>query len=199
VPVGNTVNLDAKTSCDILKSPYFLQIFDATTGALLGSTGGGADLSVNVSQNVATTHCYIAYLDTSDSSAFPPAGINQQSAQNCVTWEGPKDDFTINLTGPQSVDIPGPPGTYTATIKSTIRTLDNSPFWIEIFDETTGVQLTTNGQCGGGTTCQVSFTPGLTGGDDLIAFVSELSSAIPPAGTQASSNVLHTSGHQTIG
>jgi hypothetical protein len=197
VPVGNTVTLDAKTNCDIRPTPYYLQIFDATTGTLLGSTGAGADVSVNVSQNVATTHGYIAYLDTSNSSTFPPAGINQQTAANYVTWEGPSENFRITLTGPQAVDVGAPPGTYTATITTSTPLID-TVYYIEIFDETTGAQLTKIHQCGGGTTCQVSFTPQSVNGDNLIAFVSGDSSTIPPMNTQASSNVLFTFLHQNI-
>jgi hypothetical protein len=58
------------------------------------------------------------------------------------------------------------------------------------FDETTGTELTAS-SCPTGTTCSVSFTPSVNG-DNLVAFVSYNSSTLPPAGTQASSNVLNT-------
>lgn len=188
VPVGASVNLSAATSCDIGPTPYYLQIFDVTTGTLVHpGWGGGTNWSQAVSQNVATTHGYVAYLDSGDGSAIPTTGIYAKSATIYVTWEAPANNLTVTLTGPAEVGYDQGPAWYTATTNQDLR---NTPYYLEIFDETTGTELTAN-PCGVGTTCSVSFTPSF-GGDNLVAFVSDYSSALPPVETQASSNVLNT-------
>jgi hypothetical protein len=184
-PVGTNVTLSTTTSCDIGPTPYFLQIFDVTTGTLVRCWGSGTSFSAPVSENVATTQGYVAYLATSCGSSPPTTGVYQKSATTYVTWTS--GNFTVTLTGPAEIGNGQGPATYTATANQDVGP---TPYWIEIFDETTGTELT-NSNCGSGTTCQVLFTPSVNG-DDLVAFVSSNSSALPPAGTQASSNVLHT-------
>lgn len=184
VPVGTSVTLTTGTTCDIGPTPYYLQIFDATTGALVHTWGSGTSFNTSVSQNVASTHGYIAYLD-SFSTSFPPSGVYQQSATMYVTWEAPPNNFQVSLSGPSVLQYNAGPGIYTATVNQDVGP---TPYWIEIFDESTGTRLAV---CGFGTTCSVSFTPS-TSGDNLVAFVSANSTALPPSATQANSAVLNT-------
>lgn len=184
VPVGTSVTLTTGATCDIGPTPYYLQIFDATTGALVHTWGAGTSFSTGVSQSVAGTHGYIAYLD-SFSTSFPPSGVYQQSATVYVTWEAPPNNFQVSLSGPSVIQYNAGPGTYTATVNQDVGP---TPYWIEIFDETTSTRLAV---CGFGTTCSVSFTPS-TSGDNLVAFVSANSTALPPMATQANSAVLNT-------
>jgi hypothetical protein len=184
VPVGNVVTLTPATTCDIGPTPYYLQIFNVTTGALIQTLGSGTGFPVGVGQLAAGTDEYIAYLD-SYSTSFPPSGVYQQSAPVYITWEAPPNNFQVSLSGPSQVPFGGGPATYTATVNQNVGP---TPYWIEIFDETTGTRLAV---CGSGTTCSVSFTPS-TSGDNLVAFVSANSTALPPSATQANSAVLNT-------
>jgi len=185
LPTGSAVTLTATTSCDIgTTTTRWVQIFDATTGTLVGSCGSGTSCSATVSQNTASTHDYIAVIDTY-SSTYPPATVDDESVNAYVTWEAPPNDFTVTLQGPASVGYGQGPATYTAYASQNVGP---TLYWIEIFDETTGTLL---GDCGSGTQCSVSFTPALTG-DHLVAFVSGLDSALPPEETQASSAIVTT-------
>jgi hypothetical protein len=184
LPTGSAVTLTATTSCDIGTTTHWVQIFDATTGTLIGSCGSGTSCSATVSQNTASTHDYIAVIDTYGST-YPPATIDDESLNAYVTWEAPPNDFTVSLQGPASVGYGQGPATYTAYASQNVGP---TLYWIEIFDETTGTLL---GDCGSGAQCSVSFTPAMTG-DRLVAFVSGLDSALPPEETQASSAILTT-------
>jgi hypothetical protein len=70
VPVGTATTLTAITSADIGPSPFWTEIYDATTQTRLVTCGYGTSCSATVSQSVATTHEYIAYL-SNDSTAYP--------------------------------------------------------------------------------------------------------------------------------
>jgi hypothetical protein len=184
LPTGAVVSLTATMSCDIGSTIYWVQIFDTTTGALVGSCGTGISCSVTVSQGAASTHNYIADLALY-SGTYPPATIDEKSLNIYVTWEAPPNSFAVSLSGPADVGYDQGPATYTASASQNVAP---TPYWIEIFDETTGTLL---GDCGSGTQCSVSFTPAFAG-DHLVAFVSGLSSALPPTTAQASSGVLTT-------
>ena len=184
LPTGSAVTLTATTSCDIGTTTYWVQIFDATTGTLVRSCGSGTSCSVTASQNTASTHDYLAVIDTYGST-YPPATVDDESMNAYVTWEAPPNDFTVSLQGPANVGAGQGPATYTAYASQNVGP---TLYWIEIFDETTGTLL---GDCGSGTQCSVSFTPAVTG-DHLVAFVSGLDPALPPEETQASSAILTT-------
>jgi hypothetical protein len=186
MPVLQAVTLTVTVNCDIGPTPWWLQIFDATTGAPVASWGSGTSFSTVVSQSAASTHSYIAYLD-SYSTTFPPSGVIQQSATIFVTWEAPPNNFQVSLRGPAEIPSGGDPGIYTAAVNQDVGP---TPYWIQIFDETTGARLAA---CGSGTTCSASFTPS-TSGDNLVAFVSDDSPTLPlpPPRTQANSAVLNT-------
>jgi hypothetical protein len=190
VPVGTSVTLTATMTCDIGPTPYYVQIFDATTGALVATCGAGTSCGATVSQGVASTHDYIAYLD-SYSTTFPPASVSETSLNRYVTWEALSGNFYVSLFGPANVAYFAGPGTYTAYVNQNVGP---TPYWIEIFDETTGTLLAV---CGTGTSCTASFTPSYTG-DNLVAFVSGYSTTLPPAATQASSGILTTVRLQNI-
>jgi len=182
VPTGSYVRLTATMTCDIGPTPYFVQIFDTTTRQPVATCGAGTSCSVTLTQSAASTHNYVAYLDYY-SSTYPPLIAPEQSLNTYVTWEAPQNGFTISLSGPASVQGSG---TYTAYVNQDVGP---TQYWIEIFNETTGRRL---GSCIKGTQCSVTFDPAGNPGDDLVAFVCDLDTGLPPAATQASSNVLVT-------
>ncbi len=178
LPVGATTTLTATTSTDIGPSPFFTEIFDATTGTRIGVCGTGTSSSVTASQSVATTHSYIAYL-SNDTASYPPTGIQATSRSSYVTWSS--SGWSISLTAPSSTLSSE---TVTATANADVGP---TPYWIQIFDEN-GTRI---GLCGSGTTCSITFTPSYQG-DVLVAFVSSDDLNLPPANIQASSNVVTT-------
>lgn len=179
VPVGSATTLTATASTDVGPTPFYIEIFDATTGAFITVCGFGSSCSTGVTQNTATTDDYVAYV-AGFGEALPPPEIQSTSSNTYVTWNS--GGWQVSLTGP---DETFSAGTYTAT---TNMNVGPTPFFIEIFSETTGALLQT---CGAGTSCSVSYTPSRNG-ETLVAFVSGFSSSVPPASAQASSNTLFT-------
>jgi hypothetical protein len=176
VPVGGVSTLTATTSQDIGPSPFWTEIFDMTTGTRIMDCGYGTTCSVSVSQAVATTHEYVAYLSDL-STAYPPPGTQETSPFSFITWS--------NLGW--SVSLSAPLYTYgSETLTATVNgNVGPTPYYIEIYNEN-GTRLTA---CGSGSTCSVAFTPGYAG-SHLVAFVSPYGTALPPAGAVASSNVV---------
>jgi hypothetical protein len=190
VPVNTSVTLTTGTTCDIGPTPYYLEIFDAINNVYVTGWGAGSSFSTAVTQPVAGTHGYVAVLYSPFSlNSPPPNGVSPTtwgiSATIYITWTAPLDNFQVSLSGPTFTPPGGAPGLYTATVNQDVGP---TPYYIEIFDETTVTRLAL---CGYGSTCQASFTPS-TSGDYLVAFVSSASTALPPPPTQANTAVLTT-------
>lgn len=177
--VYGTSTLTATTSSDVGPTPFYTEIFDANTGTRVGVCGFGTSCSANVSQSVATTHRYVAYV-SNYSTANPPTGVQATSSSSFITWTW--GSFRISLSAPS---FSYGSATATATVNQNVGP---TPYWIEIFNQN-GTRLAV---CGSGTTCSATFSPAF-GGTRLVAFVSSYDTAYPPANIQASSNVTSTS------
>lgn len=185
VPLGGTATVTATTSTDVGPSPYFTEIFDATTGTRVAVCGSGTTCTANVSHNAATwftTDRYVAYV-SDYSPSYPPSGIVTTSPQTSyVTWSN--SGWRLALTAPSVT--PGPE-TVTATANGDVGP---TLYYISIFDETTGSFV---GNCGTGTSCSVSWTPpGGPQSQQLIAFIGDARQTLPPGIPVASSNVVST-------
>jgi len=140
--------------------------------------GYGTTCSVNVSQSSAVTDRYIAYLGA-NSTALPPPTLQETSDSVYVTWT--YSGWRISLSASPTVTF----GTTTVTASANAD-VGPTPYYIEIFNEN-GTRLDV---CGSGTACSFSYTPPLFTATNLVAFVSDYSTALPPAGIEASSNVV---------
>lgn len=160
VPVGASTTLTATVTrddwpevVDIGPSPFWIEIYDVTTGSRLAACAFGSSCSVSVAQTGAVTsgaRRYVAYL-SDNSDANPPTGIQATSVHSYVKWT-PYASLQISLDAPRH--IPGNPLVrLTATVNEDI---DNrpSPYYIEIFDNTTGKLIIA---CGPGTTCTTTW------------------------------------------
>ncbi|MBM9506530.1 hypothetical protein [Actinacidiphila acididurans] len=185
LPVGNSTVVTETSSRDIGLSPFWVQIWDTTTGTWLGQCGTGTTCSVTVSQSVATTHTYAATLagNTPQSGAvYPPAQLQTTSPVNYITWTGSGLQVALTATAPGY----NTPVTVTATANIDVGP---TPYWIEIFT-LDGTRLIT---CAAGSTCSYTFYPARYPGEtDVVAFLSANSTTLPPAAIQASSNTVAT-------
>lgn len=172
IPVGSTRTLTATSSHDVGPSPYWLQIFDITSGTRLALCGSGTSCNASVTQTTTTTHEYVAYVAYA-STLVPPQGTIGQSARTWLTWSN--SGWTVMLTPDFTVDY-----RVTATTNADVGP---TPYWIEIFDVGSGQLLRT---CGAGTSCTVPVQPGC-GGATYAAFVSGYGTTILPPNVQASS------------
>lgn len=179
VPVGGSTTLVATTARDIGPSPFFTEIFDATTATLLAICGSGTSCSATVSQAAATTHTYRAFLSPA-SSTFPPPGAQRTTGLYFVTWAS--SGLSVSLSAPVFVS------TFTQSVTATANIdVGPTPYWIEIFDQTTGTRVAV---CGSGTTCTATIPATTSTSDELVAFISSFSTDLPPVNAQAASNIV---------
>lgn len=178
---GETVTVIGGASADVGPSPFYIETFDVTTGTLVMACGSGVICFDNsVSESSDTTQEYITEV-AHYSSTFPPTGIQATSPlPSFVTWTD--TGLTLSLTGES---VAHGLQAYTAT---TNRNVGPTPYFIEIWNETTGALLAV---CGSGTSCGVWFLPS-SKGDYLEAFVASYSSTFPPANIQANAGPLIT-------
>src|SRR5262249_23394324 len=83
--IGASVTLTATTTLDVGPSPFFIEIFDVTTGSFLVDCGFGTSCSATVSQAAATTHVYKAFLSQLGTS-LPPPTVEETTPATYVTW-----------------------------------------------------------------------------------------------------------------
>ncbi len=176
VGINGTSTLTATASADIGPSPFYIQVFDATTGARLKSCPFGTTCSVGTSKAVATTHKFLAYV-SDDSTAFPPTGVQAVSNASYVTWTASNYRVSLGITAPTR-------STRTLTAYSNTN-VGPTPYFIEVFNLRTGARIAL---CGSGTSCSATVSLAF-GKTDFAAFISSNSTALPPLNTQASSNI----------
>ncbi len=81
---GEAVTLTATSATDVGPTPYYIQIFDSTTGVRVKSCGTGTTCSVSVT-NGKSTHSYVAYVAASGTTK-PPPSIQSTSNGVSVNW-----------------------------------------------------------------------------------------------------------------
>jgi hypothetical protein len=189
LPINGVTTVTATASEDVGPSPFYVDIFDTTTGTLVNTDtcGYGTTCSATVNQSTAGAHKYIAYL-ADRTGVYPPTRLQSTSSPTWVTWTG--TGLQLTLSGPAS-------GTnYVPVTVTANENLSNPPYYIEVFDDDTGVL---QGSCTAVTTCTVNAYGHNFGDNKLVAFVSSVQdSTYPPAGTQASSNVLDVTINERI-
>jgi hypothetical protein len=178
-PVNGSVTLTATTSDDISSSPFWTEIYDATTGARLNFCGGGRVCTASTGQSAATTHRFVA-VEGRMGDTLPPPNAQESSPPAWVTWTAPNWTVSLATTSSQGV------------IATASADVGPSPYYIEIFAESDRSDGTVAGSeriasCASGTTCTVPYPPA---GAWLVAYVASISTALPPANTQASSTVI---------
>jgi hypothetical protein len=185
LPVSGYTTLTATANADVGPTPYYIEIFDTTPNPARAAgyfpvviCGGGSTCTTQVTQSQASTHRYVAFV-SGFSTAFAPPTIQATSSTSFVTWSGA--GFQVSLYAPAWSN-----GNETVTAYANTD-VGPTPYYIDIFDEN-GTLLQ---RCGTGTSCSVNFSPSLSG-DDLVAFVANWTSSLPPSSVVASSNVAHT-------
>jgi hypothetical protein len=181
VAVGATATVTATTSADVGPSPFYIEIFDMTTGTLIQSCGGGTSCVASVSQSAAGAHSYRAFISPF-STTVPPPGSIESTNPVLVAWSNV--GFAITLDDPRTTPF-AIPITISAT---TNHDVGPTPYFLEIYDVTTGVRLAS---CGSGLTCSVQFEPPGCGPnpDRVVAVIASSSASFPPPNIQAASVV----------
>jgi hypothetical protein len=172
VAVGATATVTATTDADVGTSPFYTEIYDAVSGALVAACSTGTTCSGTETEPTATTDSYVAYV-ANYSSTGPPVSVQGQSTVSYVTWSDDGFDVALAATAGSA--------TATATVPAV-----PGPYTVEIFDETAGGTLLTS--CDSVVACTTTTTPG----DQLVAFVSApvADLTLPPVNAEASSAVV---------
>lgn len=172
VALGTSVTITATEGLDVGPSPYYIKIFDTTTGSQLAACSSGKSCSAAVNFGIATTHKYAAYLTTLGAT-FPVRGAVRATAEQPITWAATGFQVTLDRQGSQIV-------------ATTNYDVGPTPYYIEIFVIPFGSGSASRlAACGSGTRCAVDLTYGY-----FIAFVSSSDAAYLPSGIQASSSLL---------
>jgi Domain of unknown function (DUF1906) len=172
---GATVTLTATSSVDVGTTPYFILLF-TSSGTFLKSCGSGTSCSTPVSHSGSANIGYVAYISGYSTTAPPP---NIQATSNTVTvhW------MTISISASPTYMAPGATTTITA---ATTADVGPSPWYIDIFDKTTG-QIAT---CATGTFCQLSVSHSVGQVDQFVAYVASKLVTNPPPNIQATSSTI---------
>lgn len=166
--LGVNTAIIATYPVDVGPSPYYLKVFDLTTGGSIVTCSSGTSCSASVSYGSTATHQLGAYL-TTQNAALPVTGLplNQQAYAE-ATWAS--TGFQVSLSR-------GSDG----FVATTNRDVNSTPYHITIYKPGSTVPVTT---CSRGTSCLSNPACG----GELIAFVSKLGNTYPPPETQANSS-----------
>jgi hypothetical protein len=163
---GGTTTLTAFANQDVGPTPFFIEIFDLTTGAFLVECGIGTTCATTVTQSGSTVQNYIAYI-SGFGTTFPPPNIQATANTVTVSW------LSVTLSASTPAMLPGATTTLTATASLDVGP---TPFFIEIFDFTGNALVV---ECGFGSTCSSSVTQGSTV-RTYIAYISGFGTTFPP-------------------
>jgi len=82
---GSTAILTATANYDVGPTPWYIEIYDQTTGQQVCIAGSGTTCSASVEFSFATTQTYVAYVAASSSTA-PPPSIQVASNTTTIIW-----------------------------------------------------------------------------------------------------------------
>ena len=173
VQPGQSAVLTATASMTMTGTRSAIEIFDQTTGTLVGAC-------------MQASQCLVAYAAKSGIHTFaayvtPPAA--NQPTENVITSNSVTVSwFSVSLTAPSASMVgPGKPVTITAT---TTADVSNSGYELGLYDQSSGTRLT---YCSHGTTCSTTLTKEQAGSRSIVAYVSGASQTSPPPEIQARS------------
>jgi hypothetical protein len=181
---GDATTLTATANEDVGPTPYWIEIFDVSTGNLLAACGSGttctatSQVDAPIPHTVSMTQEYVAYVSTY-AATLPTTGIQAASPVVWAAWSDFGYQVSLSVTGTIS-DV--------ATAVATPSL--SSAFAIQIYlEDGDGLELLTTCPAGD-SDCAVSFTAS-SGGSTLVAFVSGGEGPRLPA-LVAASNIVTT-------
>jgi hypothetical protein len=154
---GKPAVLKANASSTVTGTSAALEIFDLTSGSLVGACAKGSECSVAYSAN-SGVHQFAAFI-TPPSSTIPGDSVALRSNQVNVGW------LDTSITASRSIVGPGQPIVLTATSTFDVRQTGR---WLEIYDLTTSSRVT---YCARGTVCTTSMKQSAGGVHELVGYV----------------------------
>lgn len=142
---GGSTTLTATSNQDVGPTPYYIEIFNTTTGAFEAECGYGSSCATIVAESGSTVQNFIAYI-SGYGTTLPPPNVVATSQTVVVSW------LTFSLSVTNATLLPGQSTTIIATSSLDVGP---TPYYIEIFDLATGAYPI---YCGSGTTCATTVT-----------------------------------------
>jgi hypothetical protein len=170
---NSATTITVYSSADVGPRPYYLEVFDASTGAVLAICARGTSCSASETQYAATTHTFYAYISSYGTTITPPN--SQSSASVSAFW------LTVSISASPTALAPG--GT-TTLVASTTADVGPSPYYISIFDTTTNTRVAL---CPSGTYCSANFTSNASTIRDFFAYIGSNRTSAPPTPVLVSS------------
>lgn len=112
LPAGSATTVTATANQNVGPTPYYINIVDKTTGAVLTSCGSGTSCTTTMTETQATTQTFQADVGRYDAS--PGGGTEANSNQLSVTWTA-ANNVQLQLTGNPLILMVGQSTTLTAT------------------------------------------------------------------------------------
>jgi len=154
---GEATTITATANLSVTSTDRAIEIFDVTSGTLVGACAQGSQCSVDYAAR-AGVHEFAAFVTTpSQTAATDPSTL--ASNHLSVGW------LNSAITANQTVVGPGQAITITAT--STLDVL-RSGRWLEIYDLSTGTRVT---YCSRGTVCTTTMRMTTGGAHKLVGYV----------------------------
>jgi len=170
--------LTATTNQDVGPTPYYLSIYDTTSGIFIAICASGKTCSLGVTQEKGGHRSYLAYVSAYP-RAYPPAGVQAVSWPNTyVNWY---EIYSALQAVPGTLN-PGENAKLTATLT---RDISDSPFYMSIYDVTTRTPIAV---CFFGSTCSVDVSQAAATTHRFTAYAADLPSAYPPTHIQSTTN-----------
>lgn len=175
---GQSMSLTAYANLDVGPTPYWIEIYDSTTGGLIASCGAGTSCSTSVSQSGPTTHNFIAYIG-SYSGTNPPGTVAATSNTVTCTW------FSLSLSANPYYLGAGQTSTVTASVQPDVGP---TPYWLGVYDSSTGGSVAV---CASGTSCGGSVNMGSGTSHSFVAYVAGYGTTNPPPNVHVTSNTVY--------
>ena len=181
VAVGGTVTVTSTTAFDVGPTPYWTQIYDLTTGARVADCGSGTTCTATVSQSTPYFGRYQAWLGGQGASPPPPSSQGSTGEMD-VAWNA--IDVSLSAGNPTTLSST----TYAVNLTAVAaEDVGPTPYFIEIFNVTTGAEVTA---CATGTTCSNQVVLSTTGPEYTFqGFVTPITNTFPTSFQGASAYV----------
>ena len=170
---GQSALLTATSGDSVSGTPFAIEIFDETTGTLLGACMQSSQCLVAYTAK-SGAHTLVAFI--TQPTAHQPSNAVASSSPVTVSWLG----VTL-VTASASVVAPGKPVTLTATATADFV---QAGYVLALYDQASGARLT---YCSQGTTCSTTLTRSIAGRRSIVAYLGTSSESLPLPAIQAQS------------
>lgn len=170
---GQTATLTATASLTMTGTRSAIEIFDQTTGRVVGACMQASQCVVAYAAD-SGVHTFAAYVTRP--VANEPTENVVASNSVVISW------FSVTLAASSaSIVTPGTSVTITATATADVG---SAGYQLGLYDKASGTRLT---YCSRGTTCSTTLTKEQAGSRSLVAYVAGASETSPPSDVQAQS------------